>query len=163
RRAVVRRPEVGELRRRRPDAPAVRAGLGARPGHPGGPRQAAPLLGPGALAGARSDDPTRVGHDSAARLRHHPVLPPGALPVLCVMGVRYFGPGGKALATRLPPDGPHLGAVLLTRNFAGPPSAFLCPRSKVVGCGGFEPALQGTEDWDLWMRLVFAGCEVVAV
>ena len=56
-----------------------------------------------------------------------------------------------------------LSALLLTKNFAGPPCAFLCTRARFESCGGFDTELQGTEDWDLWASLVFAGCEVVPV
>ncbi|MDB5309386.1 MAG: putative glycosyl transferase, family 2 [Gemmataceae bacterium] len=83
--------------------------------------------------------------------------------ILCVMGVQYFEGEGVPRGERVPPTGSDLGARLLTSNFAGPPCAVLCPRPKVVACGGFETRLQGTEDWDLWARLVFAGCEVVSV
>jgi hypothetical protein len=32
-----------------------------------------------------------------------------------------------------------------------------------VAVGGFDPTPAGCEDYDLWVRLVFAGCEVVPV
>ena len=70
---------------------------------------------------------------------------------------------GPACREQIPPSGPGLESLLLTRNFAGPPCTILSPRSLLVRCGGFEAELQGTEDWDMWARLVFAGCDVVSI
>jgi glycosyltransferase involved in cell wall biosynthesis len=45
------------------------------------------------------------------------------------------------------------------------PSALLVPKALVESVGGFDEdrALQHTEDWDLWLRLVEAGAEFVFV
>jgi hypothetical protein len=50
-------------------------------------------------------------------------------------------------------------AVLLQHNFV--PLSSLCSRSAVVSAGGFGP-FRGTEDWDLWLRMVRQGIRVSA-
>ena len=84
--------------------------------------------------------------------------------VLCVMGVKSFERDdalGEGLEWMPPTDRP-LAAELLSKNF-GPPHMFLCPRSMLLEVGGFDESLASCEDWDLWLRLVFAGVKIVPV
>jgi len=82
--------------------------------------------------------------------------------VLCVMGFRGFAEGGQPFPDRFPTDRGDPGALLLRTNL-GPPHCYLSPRSMVVRLGGFDAGLRSCEDWDLWVRLVFAGAELVPV
>jgi GT2 family glycosyltransferase len=85
--------------------------------------------------------------------------------VLCVMGYVHFDASQPVAAGRadgLPPrDGP-LEARLLLSNL-GPPHAFLSPRRLLLATGGFDPTLRACEDWDAWIKLIFAGATVVPV
>ena len=86
--------------------------------------------------------------------------------VLGVMGVRQFD-NDKDLSRgtdHLPPRSASLVRCLLRENF-NPPVAFLCSRKMVLAVGGFDRSLRvdACEDWDLWLRLVFAGALIVPV
>lgn len=48
---------------------------------------------------------------------------------------------------------------LLEQNYLSPMSLF--PRAMVEEVGGFDTTLARSEDWDLWLRAVFAGYRVV--
>jgi hypothetical protein len=84
--------------------------------------------------------------------------------VLCATGHRAFtgDPGASTGRDVLPPRVASPSGQLLSTCF-GPPHAFLSSRAKVAALGGFDPAPAGCEDYDLWVRLVLAGCEVVPV
>jgi glycosyltransferase involved in cell wall biosynthesis len=84
--------------------------------------------------------------------------------VLCSAGYRRFADGqGPATGTDvLPPRAASPGGQLLSMCF-GPPHSFLSPRAKVAALGGFDAGPAGCEDYDLWVRLVLAGCEVAPV
>jgi glycosyltransferase involved in cell wall biosynthesis len=84
--------------------------------------------------------------------------------VLCVMGARTFDSdeqleGNEEITL---PRVPSLDAQLLMRCF-GPPVMYLSPRAMVEDVGGFDRNLRSCEDWELWIRLLFAGAEVVPV
>ena len=82
--------------------------------------------------------------------------------VLCAMGYRRFEQVDEFSAEVLPPRVPSPTSELLTTCF-GPPHSFFAPRVRVVATGGFNPVPPGCEDFDLWVRLVLAGCEVIPV
>ena len=44
-----------------------------------------------------------------------------------------------------------------------PPHAYLIPKSAIKDVGGFEESLRSCEDWDLWLRLAFAGYAGITV
>ncbi len=48
--------------------------------------------------------------------------------------------------------------ALLDGNFITAPHAALLKRAVVEAVGGFAPSVQGTEDYDLWLRLAARGC-----
>jgi GT2 family glycosyltransferase len=83
--------------------------------------------------------------------------------VVCVGGYRRFTDTPRTSTDDvLPPRTSAPSGLLLTACF-GPPHSFLSPRAQVVAVGGFDPAPAGCEDYDLWVRLVLAGCEVIPV
>jgi len=65
----------------------------------------------------------------------------------------------EANAPTLRPDAFH---ALLRTNLA-PCHAVLVRRDMVERVGGFDPALFGHEDWDLWLRLAGAGARFTTV
>jgi hypothetical protein len=71
-------------------------------------------------------------------------------------GFRVGVPGRPARAVRVPPAGPSEDD-LLERNLVGPCTFVACRRRAVVGIGGFDSALPGAQDWDLWLRLAGRG------
>ena len=83
--------------------------------------------------------------------------------VLCAVGVRDFERDDDLATGRtvFPPEA-GAGRKLLEDNF-NPPIAFLSSRSMVAAVGGFDPSksIDACEDWELWVRLVFAGATVV--
>lgn len=83
---------------------------------------------------------------------------------LCVMG-------SSRCANPLTPSGAEesvrylhtvADTTLLHENLA-PCNAYLCSREMVLQVGLFEESLRSCEDWDLWLRLVFAGARLVLV
>jgi len=56
----------------------------------------------------------------------------------------------------------HLAQGLLRENVLGGPSGVLARTDLLCALGGFDTALSGTEDWDLWIRLA-AGAKGAAV
>ena len=46
---------------------------------------------------------------------------------------------------------------LLIGNLVGTTSFVLCRRAAVVSAGGFDVALAGAQDWDLWLRMAASG------
>jgi glycosyltransferase involved in cell wall biosynthesis len=84
---------------------------------------------------------------------------------LCVMGFGRFRFDGalEEKVDKLPPDERPLERLLVFENLA-PPHAFLSPRQMVVAIGGFDDRwTRSCEDWDLWIRLILAGAEIVVV
>jgi GT2 family glycosyltransferase len=104
--------------------------------------------------------------------------------VLCVMGFRNFtdenvrtpecagkppglswpeaNPRHSYLPTRFLTENGDLRPALFRSNL-GPPHSYLSSRSMIQRCGGFDTRLKSCEDWDAWVRLVFAGAELVIV
>jgi glycosyltransferase involved in cell wall biosynthesis len=82
--------------------------------------------------------------------------------VLCVMGCRLFEREQEWGEERLPPDRSELSQHILVSN-PMPPHAYFSSRSMVVAHGAFDRGLKSHEDWDLWLRLLFAGAEAVRV
>lgn len=85
--------------------------------------------------------------------------------VLCAFGVRRFELDEDLESGRIclpPSEAPAVG--LLVDNFC-PPLAFLCSRAALQAAGGFDPSrrVDSCEDWDMWVRLVFGGAEVVTI
>lgn len=86
--------------------------------------------------------------------------------VLCVMGVRNFE-RNEDLASgqeHLPPRAHPLSYRLLFDNF-NPPAAFLCSRQIIMAAGGFDSSrsVDACEDWEMWLRVVFHGADVIPV
>ena len=71
-------------------------------------------------------------------------------------------PDGRVLLTERPPSGPDLFAVAAHRC-PFPIHACLVRRTRIAGLGGFDPALETCEDWDLWQRLARTGARFIAV
>lgn len=75
---------------------------------------------------------------------------------LVFTGTQLVDVGGEQIHEWSPPDGylEDWPANLYRRNFIIP-SATVARKSVVVDAGGFDvaPAIQHTEDWDLWIRL----------
>ncbi len=86
--------------------------------------------------------------------------------VLCVMGYKRFvlDPSLDGEADRFPPKEGPWGPKLMLDCF-GQPNQFLASRSLLNSIGGFDISRQvrGCEDWDAWIRLVFAGAEVLPI
>lgn len=84
--------------------------------------------------------------------------------ILCVMGVRDFIHNEDLTTGRehFPPQDGSLEERLLLNNF-NPPMAFLCSRQMVLNVGGFDPSagVNACEDWDMWLRLLFAGARLI--
>jgi glycosyltransferase involved in cell wall biosynthesis len=83
---------------------------------------------------------------------------------LCVMGLRLFDTDPNSGEERHFP----VGAPALPRLFAdnlAPPHAFLLSRAMFDRAGGFEVdrIFWGAEDWDLWLRVSLAGCDLATV
>lgn len=81
---------------------------------------------------------------------------------LVVMGYRTFIDAESPTVDRPMINDASPGLRLLTTNLA-PPHAYLSSRAAVLACGGFNVRLDSCEDWDLWLRLVFAGAELIPV
>jgi glycosyltransferase involved in cell wall biosynthesis len=83
---------------------------------------------------------------------------------LCVMGYTRFknDPRKDAYGDCLPPAEGSAALKLLVSNL-GPPNTFLCPRSMINSIGGFDVRLKACEDWDAWLRALFAGARIVPV
>lgn len=80
---------------------------------------------------------------------------------LGVMGYREFtGDPSNVGAGGEPPLDGHLLPALFLANLAI--HAFLCPRAAFLHVGGFNAALRGSEDWDLWVRIALTGVPVRA-
>jgi glycosyltransferase involved in cell wall biosynthesis len=85
--------------------------------------------------------------------------------VLCVCGIRRFERDDDLESGRcFVPTGSNLTLELLENNL-NPPLAFLCSRKEINAAGGFDPSprIDACEDWEMWLRLVFAGATVVSV
>lgn len=83
---------------------------------------------------------------------------------LCLMGNRHFANETdlESGLTKLPPRADDLTPVLLYMNF-GPPHSYLCRRLSVLLTEGFDGTINTAEDWDLWIRLVWAGARIVPI
>lgn len=80
-----------------------------------------------------------------------------------IMGFQAFGDENDPLCQS---------AKILSRDFGnrdlilgnpGPPHCFCVPRDNVVALGGFDALLRGVADYDMWLRLVLSGVDVVPV
>jgi glycosyltransferase involved in cell wall biosynthesis len=83
---------------------------------------------------------------------------------LCVMGVRQFSVDPGIGEDRLQPRNTPALPRMFYDNLA-PPLAFLCSRKMFEQVGGFDTdlAVWSCEDWDLWLRMALAGCELGTV
>jgi glycosyltransferase involved in cell wall biosynthesis len=83
---------------------------------------------------------------------------------LCLMGNRHFENQADLTSglTKLPPRAKNLTTVLLYMNF-GPPHGYLCRRLSVLMTSGFDSTVNTAEDWDMWIRLVWAGAQIVPI
>lgn len=86
--------------------------------------------------------------------------------VLCLLGVERFvnDPSLDGYGQYLPSvDGP-LAPKLMLCNL-GQPNGILCSRLMLASIGGFctDGNVRGCEDWLAWLRLVFAGAEIVPI
>jgi glycosyltransferase involved in cell wall biosynthesis len=81
---------------------------------------------------------------------------------LCLMGYRLFRNEcfDDVEDERIPDAELDLPLALLVSN-PGPPNAYLCSAAMVRSAGGFDESLRSCEDWDLWVRLMMAGAELV--
>lgn len=85
---------------------------------------------------------------------------------LCLMGYRVFW--GNCVddveSEFLPDSGFDIAHTTLLKN-AAPPNAYMCSAAMVRSVGGFDESLMSCEhsDWDLWLRIVMAGAELVKV
>jgi glycosyltransferase involved in cell wall biosynthesis len=84
--------------------------------------------------------------------------------VVCVCGIRLFERDDDLTsgAEVIPNPTDRLEYRLLINNL-NPPIAFLCSRRMVAAVGGWDESLPASEDWELWLRLLFAGATFVAV
>lgn len=82
---------------------------------------------------------------------------------LCVMGFREFG-DSRVYPDRFPTEQGDPRLALLHTNL-GPPHCYLSTREMVIRSGGFrnDKRFYGCEDWDMWIRLAFAGAEISTV
>jgi glycosyltransferase involved in cell wall biosynthesis len=80
---------------------------------------------------------------------------------LCVMGYRLFERDANRGEDRHLPSLPALPRLFFD-NLA-PPHAYLCSRPMLDAAGGFDPKPKGCEDWDLWLRMALAGCQLQTV
>jgi glycosyltransferase involved in cell wall biosynthesis len=83
---------------------------------------------------------------------------------LGVMGLRLFDSDPNRGEERHFPIGVPALPRLFDDNLA-PPHAFLCSRKMFDRAGGFEVdrIFWGAEDWDLWLRMSLAGCDLATV
>jgi glycosyltransferase involved in cell wall biosynthesis len=83
---------------------------------------------------------------------------------LALVGLRLFDGDLKQGEDRHFPAGVAALPRLFDDNLA-PPHAFLCSRKMFDAVGGFESdrIFWGAEDWDVWLRMSLAGCELVTV
>lgn len=74
------------------------------------------------------------------------------------MGWRPFetNPAVPTGSDVLPPSTDRFHRAMLTACY-GPPHNFLIGRSIFEQVGGFDEQMRGCADWDLWLRLLFAG------
>lgn len=82
-----------------------------------------------------------------------------------LMGHRRFTDNAQAAGqVEVVPRGEAAFLPDFIHECGGPPHAFLSPRHLVRQAGGFMPLeAPGCEDWDLWLRLVLRGAELVPV
>jgi hypothetical protein len=82
------------------------------------------------------------------------------------MGFKRFvnDPSVDGYSEKLPPTDGSLGPKLMLGNM-GQPNGILCSRSMLNSIGGFctDASVRGCEDWYTWLRIVFAGAEIVPI
>jgi len=82
------------------------------------------------------------------------------------MGFKMFktDPSKDGYDAQLPPVEEPLAPKLMIENF-GPPHSYMYSRSMLTAIGGFhiDAKLHGNEDWNCWLRLVFAGARIVPI
>ncbi|CAN5207283.1 hypothetical protein BH11PLA2_BH11PLA2_44400 [soil metagenome] len=84
------------------------------------------------------------------------------LPRMAMMGWRPFVNDVAEPATESLPNCKTPVAALLEHN-PGPPATMLLPRQTLERIGGVDVTLKSVEDWDLYVRALFAGTDLVAV
>jgi len=98
--------------------------------------------------------------DSAFLERMLPVAAKGPQPVIAFCSYRRVTPDGRMLEIETPPN---LVGDRAKREFslfcALAIHAVVFPKDLFVRLGGMDTELQTCEDWDLWLRIAFAGAE----
>ena len=79
-------------------------------------------------------------------------LEAGPPAVAAFAGWQYLDAAGLPLPQSVVPQAAGLADNLLWRNPLVPSGAVI-QRAALDHCGGFDPALPGVEDWDMWLRL----------
>lgn len=99
--------------------------------------------------------------DSVRQLMHSAG---GSEDSICVMGFRVFSAAGdpEPGELRILPSATEIKRNWLVENFT-PPHTCMVPIAKVRAVGCFDRSLRSHEDWDLWTRLLLAGCDVRVV
>lgn len=87
-----------------------------------------------------------------------PVAADGAQPVIACCSYRRVTPDGRMLGIEIPPD---LAGDRAKREFssfcAQAIHTVVFPKDLFIKLGGMDVELQTCEDWDLWLRMAFAG------
>ncbi|MCC7359780.1 MAG: glycosyltransferase family 2 protein [Anaerolineales bacterium] len=103
-----------------------------------------------------ADDVWRPGYLAAMRA----ALEADPQAVAAFAGWQYMDASGAPLPQVVIAQAEGLAEALSWRNPLVPSGAVI-RRAALEQCGGFDPALRGVEDWDLWLRLAAVGGLVV--
>ena len=84
-------------------------------------------------------------------------------PTVAAMGWRPFedDPARPCGPDCLPPQKDLIKPISVS-NLGSPP-VFLSFCTTLMETGGFDPGLNGTSDWDCWLRLLFAGADLTTI
>ncbi|MBY3612158.1 trifunctional glycosyltransferase/class I SAM-dependent methyltransferase/polysaccharide deacetylase [Rhizobium bangladeshense] len=89
-----------------------------------------------------------------------PVAEDGSRPVIAFCAYRRVAPDGRMMRVEQPPV---LAGDAAKREFSSfcalAIHTVVFPKSLFEGIGGMDETLQTCEDWDLWLRMAFAGAE----